>query len=105
MKEKIIVMPSFDSMSLADFLDLDRGSLEDVASKFVHMQAEGALKNGTRIRKINSNFAEDHPNGSPGVIVGSIGPGVNQMYGYFVIWDDNPEQIVFMTSTKIREDK
>ena len=57
-------------------------------------QAEGALPNGTRIEKVNSEPGDGHPDGAVGTVIGSIGPavipGFPDRYVYFVVWDEAP---------------
>jgi hypothetical protein len=61
-------------------------------------EAEGALENGTRVRKIGSRPREGHQDGALATVLGSViapwGPG----YGYFVEWDDRPREAVFIAS-------
>jgi hypothetical protein len=67
-------------------------------------QAEGAIPNGTRVRKINVEPRDAHPEGAEAVVVGSIGPAPwkgKMTYGYFVEWDDTPGIPVFITGTRI----
>lgn len=52
--------------------------------------AEGAWPNGTPVIKINSESADAHPNGTLGVIIGSVGPfpfNGNLTYGYIVLFE------------------
>jgi hypothetical protein len=64
-------------------------------------EAEGALENGTRVRKIGSRPREGHQDGALATVLGSViapwGPG----YGYFVEWDDRPREAVFIASDRL----
>lgn len=58
-------------------------------------EAKGAMPNGTRIIKTNSEPGDGHPDGTPGVIVGSMGPAFvekvgREAYLYFIKWRDFP---------------
>ncbi len=56
-------------------------------------EAPGAMPNGTRVRKQNSEAGDAHNDGSIGVVKGSIGPHPFRgapHYMYFVAWDDEP---------------
>ena len=57
-------------------------------------QAEGALPNGTRIEKVNSEPGDGHQDGAAGTVIGSIGPveipDSTYRYAYFVAWDEDP---------------
>ena len=67
-------------------------------------QADGAVPNGTRVLKQNSEKHDAHKDGTRGTIIGSIkrppgllgvGPGYvppDIKYFYFVMWDDGPHQ-------------
>jgi len=60
---------------------------------------------GTRIKKINSEPLDAHPDGARGTVIGSVGPVDHNYpdkrfaggYGYFVEWDDEPgkQKLVF----------
>lgn len=69
-------------------------------------QAEGAIKNGSRIEKCNTAGDDAHPDGSLGTVLGSLGPvnvdGLNG-YLYCVEWDDRPGLPVFVSSPRIKE--
>ena len=54
-------------------------------------QAEGAIPNGTRIVKVNSEAEDAHVDGAPGVVIGSMAePEHPGRFGYFIEWDDMP---------------
>ena len=57
-------------------------------------QAEGALPNGSRVEKVNSERADGHRDGALGTVIGSIAvpetPGLTDRYVYFVAWDEDP---------------
>lgn len=68
-------------------------------------EAEGALRNGTRVRKLGWRPREGHQDGALATVLGSViapwGPG----YGYFVEWDDQPREAVFIASDRLTQDK
>lgn len=57
-------------------------------------QAEGALLNGTRVRKVNSEPGDRHQDGAVGKVIGSVEAdplsGFTDRYVYFVAWDTGP---------------
>lgn len=63
-------------------------------------QAEGAIPNGSRIRKAVMEEGDTHPIGALATVVGSVGPlpfrQWDQVYGYFVEWDEMPGVAVFV---------
>jgi len=69
-------------------------------------QAPGAIPNGTIVEKLKADPGDAHPDGSRARILGSIGPaevpGVGNMYGYFVEWEDTPGVPVFIGGPRIR---
>jgi hypothetical protein len=67
-----------------------------------HQQAPGAIPNGTRVQKCNTEPRDDHQDGALATVLGSVGP-VNGMYGYFVEWDDWPGIPVFIRGNRILE--
>lgn len=76
---------------------------------FTRQQAEGALSNGTRVAKINSENGDGHQDGAEGTILGSIGPADADIqaefgaeFAYFVEWDDQPKTAVGITSNRVR---
>lgn len=70
-------------------------------------EASGALKNGTRIRKVKFEAGDGHPIGTLGRVLGSIeAPAdVFRQFGarffYFVEWDPKPRIAVGVASSKI----
>ncbi len=71
-------------------------------------EAPGAMPNGTIVTKVNSLPTDAHPDGTPALIIGSVGPvdlpdfpGVK--YGYFVVWDDMPSVPVFIAGNRIEK--
>jgi hypothetical protein len=51
-------------------------------------QAEGALLNGSFVRKIKGEEGDDHVEGTRGVVIGSITTGDSEVpYGYFIRFD------------------
>ena len=60
---------------------------------YTQNQAEGALLNGTRVEKVNSEPEDAHRDGAAGIIVGSVpveDRGFPDQHVYFVAWDDAP---------------
>lgn len=70
---------------------------------FLPGEAEGALKNGTRIRKVKSAEGDDHPDGSPGTVLSSHAYPIMGGFGYFVAWDDRPALPVFIHGERITQ--
>lgn len=84
---------------------------------FTRDQAEGAIPNGTVIRKRQSEPGDLTPDGTVGVVLGSISAdGVDQTalaqipenlrdfdFGYFVEWQSNPKHAVLIIGSKIEE--
>lgn len=82
----------------------------------IHDEAPGALPNGTRVEKINSEPGDAHPDGTQGRVVGSWGPLDDETkeqlkekglppcdYFYFVEWDDIPDIPVGIADRRIAE--
>lgn len=78
---------------------------------FTTRQAEGALPNGTRIRKSWSEPGDTTPVGTEGVVLGSL-PCPNKLpdkpdlpesggFFYFVEWDNRPKTAIGMVARKI----
>lgn len=72
---------------------------------FTRAQAVGAIPNGTRIRKVNSEHDDAHPDGTFGTVLGSIKSPDDLVhiadYGYFVEWDPRPRCAIGVMSFKI----
>lgn len=73
---------------------------------FTRAQAEGAIPNGARFKKVWGEEGNGHALGAEGVVLGSLAvpPGegdVDCKIGYFVEWDDNPRCAVFVSDKKI----
>ena len=68
----------------------------EVRSGFIYTldQAAGALLNGTRVQKVNSEPGDGHQDGACGTVIGSVEagqvPGFSDRYVYFVAWEDAP---------------
>jgi len=63
-------------------------------------QAPGALPNGTRVRKIASEPNDTHRDGALATVLGSVfAPKVGT--GYFIEFDDNPKQAVFVAGHRV----
>lgn len=58
-------------------------------------QAQGALPNGTRVRKVWTLPGDAHQNGTRAVVLSSTGPHIyadgTTYYMYRVLWDGEPE--------------
>lgn len=72
--------------------ELDAAMRECMARGFTSRQAKGAMANGTRVRKVQSEANDGHSDGAKGIVVGSMpSAGIEGMRGlpfYFVMWDD-----------------
>jgi hypothetical protein len=66
-------------------------------------QAEGALPNGTRVRKINSKPDDTHRDGALATILGSLAVPESSHIGYFVEWDDLPGVPVAIADFRVEE--
>ena len=80
------------------------------SSKFVFtsQQVEGALPNGTRVRKCAHEDGDAHKLGALATVIGSTGPIIfrgRNTIGYFVEWDDMPGIPVGVVDYKIEEVK
>lgn len=73
---------------------------------FTTNEAEGAIRNGTRVVKVGREAGDSHDDGAPARVIGSLGPipfrGMTEVYGYWVEWDDMPEVPVFIVGHRIR---
>lgn len=71
---------------------------------FTRAQDENAMPNGTRIVKTNSEEGDANPDGTPGVILGSIShPEVwNGAVMYFVEWASKPRCAIGIMAKKVR---
>lgn len=67
---------------------------------FTRNQELGAIRNGVRVVKQNSEPGDAHANGTLGTILGSVG---NQEIGiaYFVEWDPSPKVAVGTMAKKV----
>jgi len=68
----------------------------------VHTRAEapGAMRNGTRVRKIAKEDGDSHPIGSLATVLGSLHLP-ERGYGYFVEWDASPRTAVLVVEAQI----
>lgn len=71
---------------------------------FTRAQAAGALPNGTRVIKCNSEPKDKHADGTRATVLGSIAsPEVmGGMVMYFVEWETHPRVAVACLQTKLR---
>jgi hypothetical protein len=69
---------------------------------FTRDRAPGALPNGTRVVKANSETGDATPDGQPGVILGSLrAPGRAELM-YFVEWANKPRAAVATIEWKVK---
>ncbi len=72
----------------------------------VTQQAPGALANGCRVRKVNSEPGDIHGDGEMATVVASLSPALDDPvtgqpeYGYFVRFDDL-QQPVFVRGRRL----
>lgn len=67
---------------------------------FDSSEAPGALPNGARVQKINSEPGDTHGDGAWATVRGSIGPALGT-FGYYVEWDDHPGIPVFIAGLRL----
>lgn len=72
---------------------------------FTRKQYELAeFANGSRVRKSGSEPGDDHPNGSLGTVLGSIGtPSAPGIVMYFVAWDRSPNRAIAVMKQKLEK--
>lgn len=77
---------------------------------WVEDQAEGAIANGTKIRKRNADPDDTVQNGSTGTVLGSLvypgelpQHGLNVKHLYFIEWDEHADRPVGTIDHKIEE--
>jgi hypothetical protein len=70
---------------------------------FTRDQAPGALANGTRIMKANSEEGDAHPDGALGTVLGSMShPEIqNGAAMYFIEWDARPKVAIATIGFKV----
>jgi len=82
----------------------DRGPACDLCGQHTHGHVDGAVPNGTRMRKIHSRGDDAHRDGAPCTVIGSgmaeSRSGVVTI-GYFVTWDDRPGIACFVVSKRL----
>jgi hypothetical protein len=64
-------------------------------------QADGALPNGTRVKKVTFEKGDSHPIGSLATVLGSLESGIEPPYLYFIEFDDMPRFAIGIASNKI----
>lgn len=76
-------------------------SFEGWHGRHVRDEVPGALRNGTRVRKVGSDPDDTHQDGAPATVLGSMShPAVGA--GYFVEFDDHPRYAVFVAGHRVR---
>lgn len=71
---------------------------DETCAFYISLEAPGAFPNGTEVIKVNSEPGDGHPDGTEGVVIGSIGPQYMEKFGrdmlaYFVEWNGTPMPI------------
>lgn len=80
------------------------GNHDGYAGTFTRNEADGAIRNGTRIKKVWSERGDTHQLGSKGIVLGSLFvPG--QGYAYFIEWDATPKFAMMAVAKKIEPDR
>jgi hypothetical protein len=72
---------------------------ELMAVIFTTEEAPGAWPNGTPVCKVNSQPGDATPDGTIGLVLGSIAAPPLPGFGYFVIWATRPGVPVFCADT------
>lgn len=68
---------------------------------FTRESYSGAIPNGTSVEKTNSEPGDGHPNGTRGIVLGSIGhPDLGEI-GYFVEWEPSSNKAVMAIGKKL----
>lgn len=84
---------------------MENKSKMEILFEIAKKGAEGAFPNETRVKKISVEEGDHHKIGSIGTVRGSIKPASMNIYGYFVQFDNDMENITFIISSKIEEVK
>lgn len=71
------------------------------AGAFTRNQVPGALANGTRIVKANTEAGDGTPEGTPGVVLGSVVNDEGRI-AYFVEWANRPRLAVGCAALKVK---
>lgn len=79
----------------------DFGLHAGYAGMFTRAQAPGAIPNGTRIVKTNSESGDSNPDGSMGTVLGSMHADELGL-AYFIEWDRYPRVAVGTIALKIK---
>lgn len=80
---------------------------------FSRNEAEGAIPNGAAVLKVNSEPGDGHPDGSVGIVVGSLDVGDLDTSGlpagmpkvkflYWIEWKSRPRHAVGIIDHKVR---
>ncbi len=71
--------------------------------QFTNDQAKGAIPNGTRIKKTESEEGDATPDGTLGTVLGSLRapPEMGMLLFYFVEWDNSKRVAVGIMGWKI----
>jgi hypothetical protein len=84
-------------MTVDDLLHEEPGWL----GAFTRQSAPGALPAGSPVLKANSEPGDGHPNGTPGVVLGSL-PAAPGKILYFVEWQPRPHVAVATADFKLQ---
>jgi len=99
-------VPSENNPRIVPLLEFEK-EVGPVAVLSFNGQQEGALPNGARVSKTNSEPGDGHQDGARGTILGSVAdpdnadPEIAKQIGYFVEWDDRPGLPVAIASHRI----
>lgn len=85
--------------SVADALEVSEH--EGYFGVFTRNQYPGALPNGSRVRKLNSERGDHTTDGVSGTIMGSIGHPELPNIMYFVEWDNRPRTVIGCMDSKL----
>lgn len=73
---------------------------------FTRAQADGAIPNGTRVVKVNSEPGDGNPDGETGIVLGSfrtrVVPGYEEDVCYFVEWRLYPNTATATLGRRLR---
>lgn len=67
---------------------------------FTTQTVPGAMSNGTRVTKTASEAGDGAPDGTGGVVLGSV-EHPDRGIGYFIEWDSTPKVAVLVVALKV----